>query len=231
MLVAVLPLVMLAIAVRTKWKSVVPEIELYWLCGWAIWLSEFHRRDIYHLAFGSVLLIVVVTHALTESRTRLADAALQILAVTAVLLAGFNCCVVLFMGSHPAATRVGEASVVGKGADLRLLNKYVLPGEEVLVYPYCPTCYFLSGTINPTRYSLLLYNYNTYAQFQEVIDTLEYRRVKYVVWDSRLDSKSADILPGAMPKNPNDLIIEPFLESHYVRLEEDNGVRLMEREP
>lgn len=58
-------------------------------------------------------------------------------------------------------------------------------------------------------YGLLLYHYNTPAQFQGVVDTPEYRRIKYVVWDTTLSFKVADILPGVMPKSPEDLIIEP----------------------
>src|ERR1017187_5522154 len=55
--VAALPLLMLLVGIRYKWKSVTPEIVLYWLSGWALWLSEFHRSDIWHLVFGSPLLI------------------------------------------------------------------------------------------------------------------------------------------------------------------------------
>ena len=41
--------------------------------------------------------------------------------------------------------------------------------------------YFLSATTNPTRYSLLMYNYNTSSQFEEVVRALEDRKVTYVV--------------------------------------------------
>jgi hypothetical protein len=112
---------------------------------------------------------------------------------------------------------------------LRLLKEHVQPGEKVLIYPFCPTCYFLSATANPTRYSLLVYNYNTREQLQEVVGDLENQRVKYVIWDSEFNATMNKFFPGVLPKNPNDLTIEPYLESHYTVVEDDHGIRLMAR--
>jgi hypothetical protein len=229
--VAALPLLMLLVGIRYKWKSVTPEIALYWFSGWALWLSEFHRSDIWHLVFGSPLLIVLCIHALTESRGKLANVAVQILAISAIGLAGFNCCVVLAMGAHPLATRVGNVVMAGAGPDqvLRFLNEHTSPGEEILSYPYCPTYYFLSSTTNPTRYSILMYNYNTPSQFQEVVDILDQRRVRYIIWEASFAANAADGFPGSQPRSPNDLIMEPYLESHYKLVEDDHGIRIMER--
>jgi len=227
--IAALPALLLVIAIRNKWKQAAPEIALYWLGGWAIWLSEFHRRDIYHLVFGSPILIILCVHALTESRRKPANAALQFLAITAVCLAGFNCCVALFAGSRTTETRVGKVAVLGSDPVLRFLNEHVSPGEEVFIYPYCPTYYFLSATTNPTRFSFLLFEYNTPAQFKEVIGVLDRRRPRYVIWDTTFATRTADNFPGSQPVNPRDLIIEPYLESHYKMVEDDLGIHIMER--
>ena len=228
--IAALPPLMLLVGVRYKWKSVTPEIALYWLCGWALWLSEFHRKDIEHLVFGSPLLIILFVHGLAGSHRKLANAALQLLAISGVCLAGFHCCVVLAAGAHTSATRVGKVAVLGQEAVLKFLNENVSPGEEILIYPYGPTYYFLSATTNPTRYSLLIYNYNTPSQFQEVVGILDRRRVKYVIWDTTFESRIAKyVFPGSQPRSPNDLIIEPYLESHYRLVEDDGGIHIMER--
>ncbi len=227
--VAALPAFMLILGIRTKWKSVIPEITLYWLCGWAFWLSEFHRKDMYHLISGSALLIILCIHAMTESRSKLAHVALQALAISAVCLAGFNWCFVLAAGTHASATHVGTVAAIGREATLRLLDKHVSSGEEVLIYPYCPTCYFLSATENPTRYSFLLYGYNTREQFNEAVRAVDRQRVKYVIWDTTFGSKAARAFPGLPPVKPQDLILEPYLESHYRLVEDDHGIRLMER--
>jgi hypothetical protein len=227
--VAALPLLILLVGVRCKWKSIKPVIALYWLCGWALWLSEFHRRDIEHLVFGSTLLIILCVHALTESRKKPADIALQILAICAVCLAGFNCCTVLVAGAHRSATRVGRVAVLGQDALLSFLNEHTSPGDEVFYYPYGPTYYFLSATTNPTRYSFLTYNYNTPSQFREVVAVIDQRRVRYVIWDKAFETKAEKNFPGMRPKNPNDLIVEPYLETHYRLVEDENGIQIMER--
>lgn len=227
--IAVLPALILLVGIRYKWKSITPEIALYWLCGWALWLSEIHRKDIMHLVYGSPLLIILCIYALTESRRKLANITLQTLALSAVCLAGFNCCTVLFAGAHTTTTRVGKVAVLGSEPVLRFINEHISPGEEIFVYPYAPGYYFLSGTTNPTRYSFLTYNYNTPAQFREVLTVLDRRRVKWVVWDATLLSKNADTLPGSQLKSPNDYIVEPYLESHYMIVVDYEGVRIMKR--
>lgn len=227
--VAALPVLMVALAIRYRWKFVTPDVALYWLCGWALWLSEFHRRDIQHLVFGSALLIILSVKALSESRRKFVQAGLGILACSAMCLACFNCLVALDWGLHPSATRVGKISVIGRETILKLLNRYVRPGEETLIYPYSPAYYFLSATTNPTRYSFLLFGYNTPAQFREVTGILDQRRIRYVIWDSRFPALAADNFPGSEPRNSGDLIVEPYLESHYKLLTEEDGIRVMER--
>jgi hypothetical protein len=229
--VAALPLLLLLAVLPCKWKSISSVMALYWLCGWAIWLSEFHRRDIEHLVFGSPLLILLCVRALTEIQNKPARAALQIVAICAMCLASFNFCVVLFAGAHTTETRVGRAALIGKGPDrvLRFLDEHLSPGEAILSYPYSPAYYFLSAANNPTRYSILMYNYNTLAQFREVVSVLEQRRVRYVIWETTFTRQAGNGFPGMLPNNPADLIVEPYLASHYKPVENDDGICIMER--
>jgi hypothetical protein len=98
------------------------------------------------------------------------------------------------------------------------------------VYPYSPMYYFLSATTNPTRYSGLMYSDTSAAQFQEVVRVLEQRRVRYVVWDTGFYERVLKLFfPSAEPPRPDQLIIEPYLESHYQVVWAGNGTRLMER--
>jgi hypothetical protein len=88
--------------------------------------------------------------------------------------------------------------------------------------------YFLSATTNPTRYSLLVYNYNGAPQFEEVIASLEQHRVKYVLWNKKIEDT---LLPNLLPsKQPRQFIIEPYLESHYKPIWVHDGILLMERQ-
>jgi hypothetical protein len=228
--IAALPALMLVLGIRYNWKSVTPELALYWLCGWALWLSEFHRKDIFHLVFGSPLLIVLCVHILGESRRKAADLSLQMLAISVVFLALFDWCVTIAHESHFTPTRVGPVALTGSDRVLKFLNEHVPPGEDILFYPNGGSCYFLTETTNPTRYFALQYNATPPAVFHEVVDDLEQKRVRYVVCDTSLQAALEAINPGSRPNNPSDRIIEPYLESHYRVVEKDNGIWIMERE-
>ena len=212
---------------KMKVRTLSPEIVLYLLCGAALWLSEIHRKDIVHLVFGSPLLILLCIYFLSLGRNKLCDLAFQLLTITAVWLGMFNFIGVL--SAHTITTRVGSIAVFKDSPALAFLNTHVGANDEIFVYPYAPTYYFLSATSNPTPFSLLLYNYNTSSEFHEVISILDRRRVKYVIWDTPILAYTAVSFPGAQPKSPSDLIMEPYLESHYRAISEDHGIRIMER--
>jgi hypothetical protein len=222
--IAALPALLPALAARYRKNAVRPEVLLYWLCGSALWLSEVHRKDICHLVFGSALLIVLCVYYLEQYRAKIAILTLQVLAISAGCLAGFNFFLVL--AAHPMATRVGTVRIFKPIPILELLDNKVAPGEVIFAYPYCPMYYFLSATTNPTRYGALVYNFDTPDQFDEVAAVLEQRRVRYAVWDTTYQANIA----GASPRmRPDQFIIEPYLESHYRLVKEEDGVRLMQR--
>jgi hypothetical protein len=226
---ALLPLSALwaVFAGRIKWRIVTQDIVLYVLCGAALWLSEIHRTDINHLVFGSPLLIILFTYFVESVRRKSSEYAHQLVAICAVWLATFNFIGVLT--AHSVMMRAGSVAVFKDDPVLAYMNTHVASGTEVFVYPYHPMYYFLSSTINPTRYSLLMYNYNTPEQFHEVVGDLEKKQVRYVVWDTGFEAKTADIFPGSSSLDSKDRIVEPYLESHYRRLENDDGVWIMER--
>jgi hypothetical protein len=226
--VAALPALLPALAARSIRNNVRPEIVLYWLCGLALWLSEMHRKDIFHLVFGSPLLIILCVYYLQQYRAKVADLALQILAISATCLAVFN--LFLALSAHQVTTRAGSVAVFKNIPGLTALDKQVRPGEEVFAYPYCPIYYFLSATTNPTRYGGLLYNFNTPEQFNDVVQVLEQRHVKYVLWDTHFQAKEvAALFPASARISRDALIIEPYLESHYKVVWADADTRLLER--
>jgi hypothetical protein len=225
--VAVLPALLPALAGRFIRNKIRPEILLLWLCGVALWASEFHRKDIFHLVFGSPLLIILCIYYLEQYRAKFADLALQVLAISATCLACFN--LFLALSARPTPTRVGSVAVFKNIPGLRTLEEKVRPGEEIFAYPYCPMYYFLSATVNPTRYGGLLYNFNTPAQFNDVVRTLEQRRVRYVLWDTHFQTKEVPTLFPASRISPGAMIIEPYLESRYKVIWADADTRLLER--
>ena len=212
--IAVLPALLPLLGVRYLRHTVSSQVILYWLCGLAIWLSELHRKDIAHIVFGSPLLIILCIYYLEQYRAKIAKLSLQVLVVSAGCLAAFN--LFLVLSARPMPTRVGPVAMFKSEPVLALLQERVAPGDEILAYPYIPMYYFLSATINPTRYSGILYNFNTSPQFEEVVRALEQRRVRYVVWNTGFRESAMKHVFPALQKIPDDkLIVEPYLESHY----------------
>jgi hypothetical protein len=227
LLVAVLPGLVPLLGLPLRRDNLKSEVLLYWLCGWAMWLSEFHRRDIGHLVAGSPLLIILCIHFLTEYRTKISSVALQFLSVSAGALAVVNLFIVLTAIS--TSTRVGKVAAFKPDPVLAFLDNHVPPGTENFTYPYCPIYYFLSGTENPTRYSVLMYNYNTTSEFQDAIRTLELRKVRYVVWDISFQKNTGHLFAAKSFEPPGGLLMEPYLESHYRVLQQAGGMQIMER--
>ncbi len=226
--IAGLPVLVLMLGAWHRKHPAKPELVLYWLCGWALWFAEIHRKDIQHLVFGSPLLIVLCVYYLEEFRTKVANVALQILSIGAACLACFN--LFLALSAHPMATRMGSVEVFKSDPVLAALDDRVAPGEEIFVYPYAPMYYFLSGATNPTRWSGLGYNYNSASDFQEVDRVLDQHRVRYVLWDTLLEEEVHKVLFASMKlARPDERIIEPYLESHYRVVWAENGTWLMER--
>jgi hypothetical protein len=225
---AALPALLLVLGTLQRTIAFRPQMMLYWLCGSALWLSEIHRKDIYHLVFASPILIILCVYLLSQYRAKIADLSLQVLVISVSCLLCFNLFLALI--THPIKTRVGSIAMFKEDAALTFVSTHTVPGEEIFSYPYSPVYYFLTATKNPTRYSILLYNYNTPAQFHEVIQTLDQHKVKYVVWDTKFQASAfPDVFPSSVRKPPDGFLIESYLESHYNLVESFDGVRIMER--
>lgn len=226
--IAALPGLLPILGVRRKMSFATQEIALYWMCGTALWLAEYHRKDITHLVFGSPLLVILGVFYLQEYRTKIAGLALQILAISSTSLAAFNLCLVLT--AHSTATRVGSVALFTQDPVLAQIENRAAPGEEIFVYPSQPIYYFLTKTKNPIRYGGLMYNYNSRADFEEVVRILDQHRIKYVVWDTEYIERNFKMFfPSSKPVRADELIVEPYLESHYKVVWAKGGTRVMER--
>ena len=74
---------------------------------------------------------------------------------------------------YPIQTRRGIVLDTAPDDALAFLNTEVSKNEQVFVYPYYPMYYYLADLSNPTRFSILMYHYNTREHFNEVIRDLE----------------------------------------------------------
>jgi hypothetical protein len=202
---------------------------LYWLCGGALFLSEVHRPDIYHLVYGSPLLLIGVVAWLDAMRSGMPRRAIQLVVMCTLLIAAI-------VGLTAAAaqtsleTRRGSVRMLRADGALEFLQANTTPGEPVFVYPYYPMYYFLANVRNPTRYSILMYHMNTKPQFQEVLRDLERTQVQYVLWDSVVaGSKLRTWFPNYQEPAAGQQSVEQYLEQHYRLVETRNGFRILQR--
>jgi len=210
---------------RTLWT---PWLAVL-LAGTGLWLSELQRKDTFHLAAGSPLLLVALlgsTQSISKVRFRAA-----FMGALAVGLAAFGTLnfVARVQGARPVETRRGTVVTTVDDPALRFLSTAVKEREFVFVYPYCPIYYYLADVRNPTRYSLLLYGFNTPAQFDEVIRDLEEKRVRYVLDAAAWGDDPRTWFPAYRQPAADKLKLEQYLRQHYEVTTANNGFRLLQR--
>jgi len=202
----------------------------YWAAGFALWISEFHRRDIVHLIYGSplliVLLFVICSYYLNNQRL-----------IKSLVVGLITCCLILFgslnaltmlSANQKIVTRRGILYGFKEDTALKFLIEHTKPGEYAFIYPYYPMYYFIADVKNPTRYSILLYNINTEAQFNEVIKNLEQKQVKYVLWDTLVAGSNIKIwFPQYEHPPKENQQLEQYLKDHYQLIDILNGFKIM----
>jgi 4-amino-4-deoxy-L-arabinose transferase-like glycosyltransferase len=204
----------------------------FWVTGTAIWASEMHRPDLVHLVFGSSLLLVMLfftMKVLYEDSPRSGRMGTLTVIASLVLFSAFTVAQAL-SATVRLETRRGHIWSFNKDRALEFLDRQVREGDEVFVYPYYSMYYFLANVRNPTRYSVLLYQYNTPDQFSEVINSLEKKKVPYVL--SFTEGQFHNLMRGfpnySDPPNEQQLL-ERFLATRYRVLDTRSGFTILKR--
>lgn len=200
----------------------------YWLAAYALWLAELHRLDIGHLRNGTLLMAVLFFSLCEASASRLVRSA-GLFIMVCLALSGTSH-FLMSWGGEKRTTRRGEVYVQNVAAVLDFLDSKTYPRENVFVYPYAPIFYFVENVTNPTRYSYLLYGFNSETQFREARRDLERKQVRYVIVDSLLSGDGvASMFPAYRQPAPAKLIMEPYLETRYHLVRDFGRYRILER--
>ena len=229
LLVAALPVLLVLLALSRRRAAFQRAVLPYWIAGAALWLSEVHRADMPHLIYGSPILLILCIYLCCEQQSRLCQYGVRVLAVSITLFAAFTL-LIAQAAQIRTVTRRGAVYTFAKDAALEFLDQQVGAGQDVFVYPYYPMYYFLSGTANPTRFSILMYHINTDAQFRDAIRSLEQRKVRYVLWDTTVEGENLkQWFPGYEHPAAEKLLMEPYLVEHYDLVGYKDAFRLLQR--
>ena len=201
----------------------------YWLAGFAFLISEIHRKDIMHLTYGSPLLLIILfgTCCYYLDNKRLHNIVTIIVTGVLILFGGFHS-LVAASANQEIDTKRGRLYGFKEDSALNFLIEHTKPGDYAFIYPYYPMYYFLADVKNPTRYSILLYHINTEVQFTEVIDNLEQKKVKYVLFDTLVaGAKIKTWFPQYEHPPREKLHLERYLENNYSIVGIKNGFKIL----
>jgi hypothetical protein len=203
----------------------------YWTTGCALWFSELPRKDIIHLIYGSpllsILLFVIWDYCFRNKRI-LKSIGIGIVTVSIIFFGSYNALVTV-SANQKIVSRRGVLYGFKEDPALNFLIEKTIPGDYVFVYPYYPIYYFLANIRNPTRYNILIGNFHTDAQFNEVIEDLKRKHVKYVLWDILVSGANLKTwFPQYEHTAKGTLHLEQYLEDHYEVIDVKNGFEILQ---
>jgi len=111
------------------------------------------------------------------------------------------------------ATRRGTVTTREKDTVVEYVQERVPEGATILVYPYLPLYYYLTGTFSPGRYDYFQPGMNTRQQADEMVRELATGRVEAVLFEANFSEKVAHSWPGT----PLTAIAEDPVADYIVR--------------
>lgn len=204
----------------------------YWVIGCALWISELHRRDIIHLIYGSPLLLIllfILWNDCLNNKRIIKLMGISIVSVCVIFFGSYNA-IIAASANKKIVSRRGVLYGFKDDPALKYMIENTVPDEYVFVYPYYPMYYFLAQVRNPTRYSVLIGHYNTDTQYEEVIEDLKNKCVKYIFWDTLVSGVNLKTwFPQYKHTSKGNHLLEQYFEEYYTMVGLENGFKILQR--
>ncbi|MGH9544079.1 MAG: ArnT family glycosyltransferase [Terriglobales bacterium] len=110
-------------------------------------------------------------------------------------------------------TRRGVVRVPARDTVVEYVQAHVPAGDNILVYPYLPLYYYLTGTASPTRYEYFQPGMHTPQQAQEMLAEISAARVPVVLFDTSFWAK----IPTSWPGTPLSAIVRDPITDYIQR--------------
>jgi hypothetical protein len=114
---------------------------------------------------------------------------------------------------NQVATRRGVVTTGEKDTVVDYVQARIPAGETILVYPYLPLYYYLTGTFSPGRYDYFQPGMHTREQAEEIVRELATRRVRVVLFEINFSDKVSHSWPGT----PLTAIVEDPVAGYIAR--------------
>ena len=114
---------------------------------------------------------------------------------------------------NEAVTRHGTITTPETDGVIDYVQAHVPVGNTMFVYPYLPLYYYLSGTLNPTRYEYFQPGMNTRQQAEEIITQLASQHVRTVLFEPSFTDK----IPTSWPATPISAIVSDPVADYILR--------------
>jgi hypothetical protein len=219
---------------------------LFLLLGMGAFFSEMHSPDFVHLAWGTPLMLILLTVewscALRAERrvVRRLAAAGAVFALLLMFITGSRKALNTRRVDAPVETRRGVLYVAPEAADetrqiIGAIQNAVPVGGETFFFPYYAEMYFLTATRNPTRYDVLLTEFHSSRQIEEAIATLQSRRPAHIF---SFDAMARWSIRPHFPDDPPDILtphpVEKMLRepgSGFAKVAEVGRMEMWARKP
>ena len=114
---------------------------------------------------------------------------------------------------HSVVTRRGAVTMQTKDTVIEYVQAHVAPGEEILIYPYLPTYYYLTQTYSPTRFDFYQPGMHTDQQLQEMLSDFSAHPTRVVLYEPAF----ADHIHEAWPNTPPSAVARDVMADYIMR--------------
>jgi 4-amino-4-deoxy-L-arabinose transferase-like glycosyltransferase len=187
--------------------------------GLVLSLFATRRPDFVHLVFVSPILFVPLAWMMDGRMLSSSTVVRKILPATTFILLfsflGFGLAVLSrpLNARETLYTRRGTLKTAYPDEIIQYIQTKVPSGQRILVYPYLPLYYYLTGTFSPSRYEYLREGLHTPEQFEELIRELETDHTRLVFIEPSFHDKLAASFP-ADPFSRKDPVAD-YIGAHY----------------
>lgn len=230
-LVPVLPTLALGILVfhsRRLWRKKPPGMaSRYYIIlsaavvGLVLSTLATGRPDLTHIMYIAPPLFVVLAWTVSGHVTRstVLDTLKPVLQIyLLIFFTGFG--MLLFWGPRNAhlrlSTRRGTLKACFSDSVLPYIQANVTVGDKILIYPYQPLYYYLSGTFSPTVFEYLQPGLHTSKQIQDAISQLAADQTRLVLFELTF---GGDKIQQVWPSTPPEVLardqMADFIFGHY----------------